>query len=232
MYSAAEPVLFKASGSWSGFERRLGGAARARALFCCLYLAALWLDHELRYPMGEPAVLRPSVGLLVVVLWFTRPLAWPVILAIHLTGCIAGRRPVTQFVLAVLHAAGCRARRCRRTCRRAGLSGADPRSVADSRSTGAAGDLGFRHRGRGGAVAAAVIDSAFTASSARIPFRLPFHWGELVLGALSTGPLVVLWSQARPAAHRELLLRSRRSCWRWPPVWSPARRWCSGGRMP
>lgn len=210
MYSAAEPVLFKASGSWTSFERRLGGAARARALFCCLYLLALWLDHELRNPLGEPAACKPSVGLLMVVLWLSRPVAWPAILGIHvasavLVGALLHASFSLHYTLLDVVPGGV-----------AGLFGAlaclalirgplrvhvrlVPRVI-----------WGFAIGAAAGAIAAAIVDYGFKASSMGISARLPLHWGELILGALTTGPLVVLWSQARPEAHRELLLRSRR----------------------
>ena len=210
MHSAAEPVLFKASGSWTSFERRLGGAVRARTLFCLIYLVALWLDHQLHNPLGEPAVLKPSVGILIVALWLSRPVAWPAILGIHVVSAV--------LVGTLLHDAF-------------SLS----HTLLDVVPGGIAGPVGalaclalirgplrlhvrlvprviwgFAIGAAAGALAAVVIDYSFGAPSTQIPDRLPYHWGELILGALTTGPLVVLWSQARPDAHRELGLRSRR----------------------
>ncbi len=210
MYSASEPVHFNASGSWALTEQRLGGPLPARLLFTAAYVALLCFDHLQQATLGDLPLLRPSVGLLWIVLWLSRVGIWPVYLAIHvvsaaatgalLQGSLSARDVLIDVlpggVTAIAGALGCLAliRGPIRLHMRL-----VPRVL-----------LGLAFGAVAGAAVAGVVQLWSTPPVERMASQLPLVWGGLVLGGLATGPTVLLWSQARPAAHPELLLRSRR----------------------
>jgi len=210
MYSAAEPVLFNASGSWAQTEQRLGGPWRARLLFAVIYLALLSFDHVQRTALGGLPLLQSSVGLLWIVLWLSRLQLWPLYLVIHVAGAAAialllpgaasarGLLPaiVPGAVTAIAAAAACL------VLIRGPLRlhmGLVPRVM-----------FGLALGAVAGAVVAGALDLWSTAPAEWMVSRLPLLWAGLLLGGLTTGPAVLLWSQARPSAHPELSLRSKR----------------------
>lgn len=77
------------TGSWEDFEKQVGGAAPALALFALACVPLLWLDLELRDPAGTTVLLAPSAGLLFVSLWMSRPSRWPAMVVIHMLAALA-----------------------------------------------------------------------------------------------------------------------------------------------
>jgi signal transduction histidine kinase len=210
MYSAAEPVLFNASGSWGQTEQRLGGPIRARLLFAVAYVALLAFDHTQRTSMGGLPLLQSSVGLLWIVLWLSRLRLWPLFLAIHFVGATAmamllAGADSSSLLLQAIVPGGVTAMAAAAACLaliRGPLRlhmGLVPRVMS-----------GLALGALAGAVVAGAIEWWSMAQDGNVLGRLPLLWAGLLLGGLTTGPAVLMWSQARPSAHPELLLRSRR----------------------
>jgi len=208
-------------GSWEHLERRVGGAAAALILFAALYAPLLWFDHALRESPAAGTVLRPSIGLLLIALWFSRPGRWPAFLAVHaLTALFVGKWLVEPFTpnamwLAVLPGAisaivGATA--CRLLLRRALEVQVGQVPVAMI-----------------GVVAGAVCGAAAaSAISLQGEFELSSWLRGLAafsvdhaLGALTTGPIALTWLQQLRHSVPELALRSRREL-AWLAVWTLA----------
>lgn len=77
------------TGSSEDFEKRVGGAAPALALFALGCAPLLWLDRMLQEPDGSPILLMPSAGLLYIALWMSRPSRWPALVVVHMLVALA-----------------------------------------------------------------------------------------------------------------------------------------------
>ena len=71
------------TGSWEDFEKRVGGAAPALALYALGVLPLVWLDTQLRESSFSTMLLLPSAGMLFIVLWLSRPSRWPALVVAH-----------------------------------------------------------------------------------------------------------------------------------------------------
>ncbi|MBK6672561.1 MAG: hypothetical protein IPH71_13860 [Proteobacteria bacterium] len=203
---------------WENLEQRLGGPVRALVLFAVLYLPLLWLDYALRETPASAAVLRPSIGLLLVSVWLSGSSRWPALLAVHtVTALLAGYWLVEPFgpsamCLAVLPgavSAGVAAAAFRLLLRRplevhAGQVPIALIGVIVGALCGAATATGIA---LGGQLDLAMWLRALADSSA-----------EHALGALTTGPIALTWLLHLRFRIPELELRSRREL-AWLALW-------------
>jgi signal transduction histidine kinase len=205
-------------GSWEQLENRLHGVLPALLLFVLVYLPAIVLDHLLGETPGAATVLRPSIGLLLVVLWFSRASRWPAFLVIHLAASLlveswlAGTLDSARIAHAVLPgavAAIVGAVACRQLLRK-------PLEVQVSRVPLAM--VGVVTGALAGATVASLVPTEETMHAQPFLHVLTAHAVEFSLGALTTGPVVLTWMQQLRFSTPELALRSRREL-TWISVW-------------
>ncbi|HMA10969.1 MAG TPA: histidine kinase, partial [Steroidobacteraceae bacterium] len=198
------------TGSWEDFERRVGGAASALALFALACAPLIWLDLMLREPAATTVLLKPSAGLLFIALWMSRLSRWPMLVATHVLVALAvvaatslphGTRGILLAVLPVPTSA---------------LFGAVatmllirvpiqlaiwqvPRAIIGAVLGGLAGSLltTLLH-GRTGPVGPSLT------------YDLLSSWAGLALGAVTLGPPTLTWMLRIRIGVPELQLRSRR----------------------
>lgn len=208
-------------GSWDHLERRAGGALLALGLFVALYMPLLWLDHALFESPEAGTVLRPSTGLLLVALWFSRPARWPVFMAVHaIASLLVGQwlegpldaRAAGFAVLPGAVSAAMGALACRLLLRK-------PLDVQVSQVPVAM--IGVVCGAACGAIVASALSVGIAPGAPRWFHSLASHTVEYSLGALSTGPVVLTWMQQLRYRIPELALRSRREL-AWLTAWTLA----------
>lgn len=213
----ANPIL--TYGSWDHLERRVRGAVPALLLFAAVYLPLTCLDHAIRETQAASTVLRPSIGLLLVAVWFSKPSRWPAFLGIHVIAALlaaswfdgtfstqsAWFEVVPGAISAVVGALACRVL-LRKTV------GVQVVRVPVGVAGVVAGCLC-------GACAAALLRSAETPNVMPLLRAVAAFSVEHALGVMATGPIVLTWMQRLRHQAPELELRSRRELL-WLSVWT------------
>ena len=206
-------------GSWDHLERRVGGVLPALLLFAGVYLPAMCLDHALRDTEAATTVLRPSIGLLLIAIWFSKPSRWPAFLGIHVIAALlaaswfdgplstlsAWFEVVPGAISAVIGALACR------------VFLRKPVGVQVVRvPVGIAGAIAGCLCG---AFAATLLQSTAAATVTPLLRGVAAFSVEHALGVMATGPVVLTWMQRLRYQAPELELRSRREL-AWLSVWT------------
>ena len=196
---------------WEQFEHRARGVVPALLLFAAAYVPMVFLDHALREAPAAATVLRPSIGLLLVVIWFSRPSRWPAFLAIHVIAVLLAERwwgepmdgamALSIALLPGAVVAMVAALVCRHLLRK-------PLEVQVTQVPWAM--VGVVGGALCGAATATLIKMAGTQHSVPLWEDFSQHAVEYALGALTTGPIALTWLHREHLGFPILAPRSRR----------------------
>lgn len=195
---------------WDQLEHHFGGPWPVFGLFWIIYQPLLFLDYALREAPTQDAVLRPSIGVLLVSLWFARGPRWLVLLALHSLAAVLAARyflgPVSpaQVGLAVLPGAVTAivaAAACRLLLQE--IVNVRVSQVPTGIGGGVLGALC-------GAAVVGAIEHWMVPGARAFLANLSELTVEHTLGALATGPAALTWLHERRLRAPELELRSKR----------------------
>ncbi|MBK7115719.1 MAG: hypothetical protein IPH71_06800 [Proteobacteria bacterium] len=198
------------TGSWEDFEKRVGGAAPALALFALGCAPLLWLDRMLQEPDGSPILLMPSAGLLFIALWMSRPSRWPALVVVHMLVALAVGsalsmpHTVREILLAIVPVPVCGIFAAVTTM----LLIRVPIQLAIWQVPLAI--IGGALGGLAGSLVALLLRLGTGPTGPSYTFDLLSGWASLGLGAVTMGAVTLMWLLKIRVGIPELLLRSRR----------------------
>ena len=200
------------TGSWEDFEKRVGGAAPALALFALATLPLVWLDTRLGESSRSTVLLVPSAGMLFIALWLSRPSRWPALVVTHVLlalglGAAGDGLPHTTrdllLLIAPVPVCGIFGAIATMLLIRVPIQLAIwqvPRAIIGGALGGLAGSLVML-----------ALRSGSEPAGPSYTFDLLSNWASLGLGALALGQVVLMWLLKIRAGVPELQLRSRRA---------------------
>jgi signal transduction histidine kinase len=199
------------TGSWEDFEKRVGGAAPALALFALGCAPLVWLDITLGQSRTPMALLTPSAGLLYIALWMSRPSRWPALVLVHvlvaLAMCLGTSLPDTAsgILLATVPVPVCAIFGAIATMMLIQV----PIQLAIWQVPLAI--IGGSIGGLAGSVVALLLRSGAGPLGPTYTYDLLSAWASYALGAVTLGAVTLMWLLTIRVGVPELTLRSRRA---------------------